>query len=94
MRIDRWRDVLHLQYTPQGGVDLDIPDTADKNGVLEWDWAPDDPIGLLIMRQGYERTGQTVTADGREHIVTIKPVFRLTGTVRDAVTGRTSTSSL
>ena len=32
--------MLHLQYTPQGGADLDIPDTADKNGILEWDWAP------------------------------------------------------
>ena len=40
------------------------------------------------MKQGYERKGQTLTADGREHVVTIRPVFRLTGTVRDAVTGR------
>ena len=42
---------------------------------------PDDPVGLLIMKQGYERKGQTLTADGREHVVTIRPVFRLTGTV-------------
>jgi beta-lactamase regulating signal transducer with metallopeptidase domain/thiol-disulfide isomerase/thioredoxin/protocatechuate 3,4-dioxygenase beta subunit len=92
--IDSWRKVLHLTYTPHGGGDLDIPRTADKNGVFQWDWAPDDPISFLFMQQGFEQTGQTVTADGQEHVVTIKPLFRLTGTVRDAGTGRNIDSFL
>jgi beta-lactamase regulating signal transducer with metallopeptidase domain/thiol-disulfide isomerase/thioredoxin/uncharacterized GH25 family protein len=86
--IEQWRGVRHLLFNRSGETKIDIPETADKRGVLEWSWAPDDPITFNIMQSGFASITRTITADDNEHVVAMDPVLRITGVVKDAATNR------
>jgi beta-lactamase regulating signal transducer with metallopeptidase domain/thiol-disulfide isomerase/thioredoxin/uncharacterized GH25 family protein len=87
--VDVWRGAYLINNRPNYvGDDVDIPCRTDKNGRLEWNWAPDDPVGFNLAKSGYAASEVTVTADGREQTRTINPLLHIAGTVLDAKTGR------
>ena len=71
-----------------GVVKFKIPDTSDKQGIFNWDWAPDDAVIYSFGIEGFANMEQALTADGREHVVTFNRELHISGRVRDAVTGR------
>ena len=59
------------------------------DGRLEWDSAPDRDLMFSITAPGYMRTGDVkVRPDGQEHTITLAPALTISGTVRDAETGK------
>jgi thiol-disulfide isomerase/thioredoxin/uncharacterized GH25 family protein len=86
--MNEWRGVRDLFSNANSVVDLKIPRRADKKGVLEWDWAPDDAVSYHFGKSGFARGTKTITADDHEHVQTINHLLSITGTVRDSTTGR------
>jgi beta-lactamase regulating signal transducer with metallopeptidase domain/thiol-disulfide isomerase/thioredoxin/uncharacterized GH25 family protein len=84
----QWRGVHDLMTDPNSRVELEIPGRADKNGLFAWDWAPDGSVDYAFQGLGVAQTILTITADDHEQVVTLDRALRITGTVRDAVTGR------
>ena len=71
------------------------PREANKDGVFEWDWAPGDPVKYNFSKPGYAGIREAaVTADGRERVQVLNSILEISGTVRDAVDGRTIDSFL
>lgn len=71
--IEGWRGGKSL-YNQKHPIVLDtkIPGMADKNGIYQWNWAPDDPVYYYFGKAGYEeRRSQPLTADGTEQKVTM-----------------------
>ena len=49
-------------------LETKIPDSADKNGIYQWTWAPQDEVEYYFGKPGYQYIeNQPVTADGKEH---------------------------
>ena len=68
-----------------------IPETADKNGVWEWTWAPDDPVKLHVYSyplKGFAPCDLEIAGGAPPRTITLKPEHRITGRVTDAVTGK------
>ncbi len=86
--IEGWRGVRNLASNVNGVVKFKIPNTSDKQGIFEWDWAPDDAVNYGFGIEGFADMEQALTADGREHVVTFNRELHISGRVRDAVTGR------
>jgi thiol-disulfide isomerase/thioredoxin/uncharacterized GH25 family protein len=86
--IERWRGVRNLASNVNGVVKFKIPDTSDKQGIFEWDWAPGDAVTYSFGLEGFANMEQALTADGQEHVVTFNRELHISGRVRDAVTGR------
>ncbi|HTQ49862.1 MAG TPA: carboxypeptidase-like regulatory domain-containing protein, partial [Candidatus Acidoferrales bacterium] len=62
---------------------------TDPNGHLEWNSAPDRNLVVGVSAAGYMRKDRVeVLADGIEHVVTLQPALTISGTVRDATSGR------
>jgi RNA polymerase sigma factor (sigma-70 family) len=67
---------------------VDFSKQTDKNGLLEWDSAPDGVLTFDVSASGYMRSnGIKVPSDSREHTVTLQPGMTISGTVVDATTG-------
>jgi thiol-disulfide isomerase/thioredoxin len=87
--VETWRGAYLIDNRPSYGPDaVDIPSRTDKDGRLEWDSAPDDPVTFSLGKQGYANTEVTVTADGSEQTRAITPSLHISGSVVDAKTGR------
>ena len=87
--IAAWRGAYLINNRPSYGPDaVDIPSRTDKDGRLEWDSAPDDPISFDLFKQGYANSEVTVTADGSEQTRAINSLLHISGSVVDAKTGR------
>lgn len=72
-------------------LDTKIPEWADKNGVWEWTWAPDDPVNVnaySYFLKGYAPSELEITGGDPPRTVTLKPEHRITGRVTDAITGK------
>ncbi len=67
--ISGWRGAKSLYNHKHPNVlDTKIPAAADKSGVYEWSWAPEDEVESSFYKQGYRDTrSRLVTADGSEH---------------------------
>lgn len=63
--------------------------TTDANGRVEWDNAPEGELHFDLSAKDCMRASQVlVPADGVEHTVSLKPALTISGTVRDASTGK------
>lgn len=70
-------------------VQIDFNQRTDASGRLEWNTAPDQELPLEISAAGYMKSGAVhVWPDGVEHVITLQPALSISGTVRDATTGR------
>jgi len=68
--IDGWRDSKSLYNNKHPNLlDTRIPEKADKNGVYQWTWAPDDQVRYNFGKEGYNYTSEPFIADGVEHEV-------------------------
>ena len=87
--IERWNSVQHLITEPNWHLRLGIPTAANDQGVFEWDWAPDDPVNYNFESEGYASMREVaVAAADREHVQVLNKVLQISGTVRDAATGK------
>jgi beta-lactamase regulating signal transducer with metallopeptidase domain/thiol-disulfide isomerase/thioredoxin/uncharacterized GH25 family protein len=86
--VKKWRGVESIHSNLNGQIKIEIPGKADDKGVYEWDWAPDDAVSFSFGKRDFAGIEQSITADGTEHVLTINHVLQITGTVRDAVTGK------
>jgi hypothetical protein len=68
-----WRDCKSLYNMKHPMVlETKIPDSADKNGIYEWTWAPEDAVEYYFGKQGYEEIeNQPITADDKEHKIVL-----------------------
>lgn len=70
-------------------VQVEFNRQTDANGRVEWDDAPDQTLDFQVTATGYmERMDVEMSPDGTEHVVTLQPALTISGTVRDATTGR------
>jgi hypothetical protein len=51
-------------------LDTKIPRQADKNGLYEWPWAPEDSVEYVFSIKGFAEAA-SLTADDREHVFRI-----------------------
>jgi beta-lactamase regulating signal transducer with metallopeptidase domain/uncharacterized GH25 family protein/thiol-disulfide isomerase/thioredoxin len=87
--IAEWRHVRELSINPNWKVPVPIPSKSNREGVYEWDWAPDDMVKLNISKQGFAWMRETpFTADGREHSQVMSSILQISGTVREAASGK------
>ncbi len=87
--VDAWRGAYLFDNNERGdGEEIDIPRQADKEGRIEWSWAPDDAVSFSLYKPGYAHGAVTVTADGSEQTRVINSLLRISGSIVDAKTGR------
>jgi uncharacterized GH25 family protein len=67
--INGWRGGKSLYNEKHPNVlDTKIPRQADKNGLYEWTWAPEDAVEYGFGKEGYRTIeDQSIIADGRDH---------------------------
>ncbi len=89
VRLGEWRGVRDLYTNPNWKVKIPVPTRANSEGVYEWDGAPSDAVKLNISSKGYAYIrAASFTADGKEHSQVLDPILQISGTVRDAGTGK------
>jgi hypothetical protein len=67
---------------------LERRQAADSEGRVLWNSAPKGALRFSACKEGYSWSRDLVfEADGEEHLITLKPVFRVNGRVVDAGTG-------
>ena len=53
--------------------DTKIPMRADRQGIYEWTWAPDDPATFIFSRKGFQEIGErSLIAGQEEHVITLR----------------------
>jgi hypothetical protein len=79
-------DVAIEEWREHGTLELREP--TDASGVFEWRSAPADSLKVCVLKPGYLTSRDNeVRPNGQEHVITIKPQFRVMGRVVDAETG-------
>jgi len=61
---------------------------TDSEGQFHWDNAPSDTVSLSVSKPGYDFAEQIFEPSDKEHVVTLRGILRLRGTVTDAESGR------
>ncbi len=75
---------IHPNVKPTG-----IPTRANDEGIFEWDWAPADEVVWGFGERGYLPKNKVSLVAGDEvHVIKLKKVPAITGTVRYADTGK------
>lgn len=72
--IVRWRsgNTLYNRGTPSI-IDTNIPMRADRQGIYEWTWAPDDPVTFVFSKRGFQEIGERSLIAGQgEHVITLR----------------------
>jgi protocatechuate 3,4-dioxygenase beta subunit len=83
------RGPINLPDTKPAPVQIEFNRETDNDGRLEWDSAPDQDLRFGISASGYMRSDDvTVRPDGAEHLITLSPALTISGTVRDASSGK------
>jgi RNA polymerase sigma factor (sigma-70 family) len=83
------RGPINLPDTKPAPVQIEFNRQTDNDGRLEWDSAPDQDLSFGISASGYMRSDDVkVRPDGGEHLVTLTPALTISGTVRDASSGK------
>ncbi|MCX6928676.1 MAG: sigma-70 family RNA polymerase sigma factor [Verrucomicrobia bacterium] len=91
--------VLRLHVVDQKGApvpkaEVEVTDSrtllrTDAEGRLQWAGAAAEAVPLQVRASGYMWIDDfIVKADGQEHLITLSPLLTISGTVRDAATGR------
>jgi len=92
VNIEGWRGGKSLYNIRHPNIlDSKIPGQADKNGIWEWTWAPDDPVKLNIYpyaMKGFAPCELEIAGGAPPRTVTLKAEHLITGRVTDAVTGK------
>jgi protocatechuate 3,4-dioxygenase beta subunit len=71
--IDGWQGAKSLYNEKHPNVpDSHVPRQADKNGVYDWEWAPDDAVTYLVAAKGFEPTTVKLVASPVEQTVELK----------------------
>jgi RNA polymerase sigma factor (sigma-70 family) len=66
---------------------LEWAGVADRDGRIEWNSAPIEPFTFTVSKEGYFKSPHnTVSADGQEHTLTLRPQVVVSGHVTDAET--------
>lgn len=79
-------DVAIEGWREHGSLELREP--TDENGIFEWRSAPPDEVEICVLKNGYATVRDIkVVPNGSEHLVTIKPHFRVIGRVVDGESG-------
>ena len=68
-------------------LDSRIPRQSDKNGVYEWNWAPDDAVTYQVSAEEFSSSTVTLIAGEETHTVQLKSRLIAQGRVTDARTG-------
>ena len=67
---------------------VDFNEESDSDGRLIWSNAPEGELKFQFSAAGYMQTGYIyLTADGREHVITLNPALVISGAVQDAESG-------
>ena len=84
-----WRGSRSLYNVRHPNVlDTHIPQSADENGLYQWEWAPDDAVICTLRKEGYEcQPRQKLAARDTPHRVVLRRMTVVHGTVVDARTG-------
>jgi hypothetical protein len=53
-------------------LDTKIPRRADKHGVYEWSWAPEDPVSYTFYKEGFRAVQNRALLAGDEHIIELE----------------------
>jgi beta-lactamase regulating signal transducer with metallopeptidase domain/uncharacterized GH25 family protein/thiol-disulfide isomerase/thioredoxin len=92
VHLEGWRGVKSLYNDKHPKVrDTKIPDKADKNGVWNWTWAPDDPVKIhchVYPVKGFAPCELEIAGGAPPRMIVLKSEHRITGQVTDAVTGQ------
>lgn len=85
---DTWNgsNALHNHKHPNV-PDYGIPRAADKKGVFQWDWAPEETVKYSIGARGFASQDVSLVAKSEPHVVTLPSARVVTGMVTDSVTG-------
>jgi RNA polymerase sigma factor (sigma-70 family) len=75
-------------YLWSGHQTLDWRADTDADGQYRWDNAPTDTVSVSASKRGYDFAEQSFEPSDKEHVVTLRGILRLRGTVTDAETGR------
>ena len=72
--VERWRGGKTLYNMGMPSIfDTKIPTRADRQGIYEWTWAPDDPVTFIFSRKGFQNIrDRSLTASAREHVITLR----------------------
>ena len=72
------------------GYEAQVPEmghcSTDKNGLWQWDHAPEKPLYYNIYKKGYIRTTEQLSPQPTAQTVTLQPMIPITGQVIDATT--------
>jgi hypothetical protein len=74
-------------YYWRGHQTADWRAETDAEGRFHWDRAPSDTVSLGVSKPGYDFAEQIFQPSDKEHVVTLRGILRLRGTVTDAETG-------
>jgi RNA polymerase sigma factor (sigma-70 family) len=70
-------------------VQANFSPRTDADGRIVWESAPDQELTFDFAATGFMRAGGVkLRPDGQEHVVTLSPGLTISGTVRDAATGK------
>jgi RNA polymerase sigma factor (sigma-70 family) len=69
-------------------VQADFSPRTDADGRVVWESAPNQQLTFDFQAAGFMRVNVKLRPDGQEHVVTLPPGVTISGTVRDAGTGK------
>jgi hypothetical protein len=71
--IDGWQGAKSLYNEKHPNVpDSHVPDRADKNGIYDWEWAPDDAVTYRVSAKGFEMATVKLVASPVEQTVVLE----------------------
>ena len=87
--IHEWRGKKSLyNHHHPNVIDTGIPVRADEQGNYVWDWAPADAVKYQIGAAGFTYQEVELTATGNEQTLVLKSESKISGTVKDAISGK------
>ena len=72
--IERWRNGKTLYNRGMPFIfDPEIPGRADRQGIYEWTWAPDDAVTYVFSKSGFQALrNQSLKGGEGEHVITLR----------------------
>jgi beta-lactamase regulating signal transducer with metallopeptidase domain/protocatechuate 3,4-dioxygenase beta subunit len=72
--IERWRNGKTLYNRGMPFIfDPEIPGGADRQGIYEWTWAPDDAVTYVFSKSGFQALrNQSLKGGEGEHVITLR----------------------
>ncbi|WP_157605194.1 carboxypeptidase regulatory-like domain-containing protein [Schlesneria paludicola] len=92
VQITKWGRIESLPNASNAeGLDSGIPMRSDENGLFVWDGAPDEAITYSISARvdsEFRMNMVVLVPRAEEHVVALRPLLKISGSVTDAVTGK------